>query len=563
MNKIREYASGMLAALALAVFCVPGQAQTTNFIVNNFNTDQVTGLWGNWFGGVYQSVFWDSTMDAAGNPSSGSMMVNLLTSGGDQYVLYDGENAGWTANLTTTFTNLSFDILFSGTSAVRTNTSAAGADGSTGVGSLDYGDMRVGSSFNWDQEWFYYFAIPATNGLGLPNTNVWTHISISLSNVVVQNPNLATMNDILFGIDGANYGNHPLVGPQTYWVDNIQFIGPVGGIQSPPPLMSVKKSVPALRLFGGSGGQYSRSQLTTFDENQSWIGDGTTYPVSYSFKLLSVPTNPGNLDMHIFFIPLNFLNGEAINGNHDMDYHVLNALWLRIQGGVGSDQCTADITWKTNAGYQNPTHTDLLITNPVAVGTWTITFNNTNSGMVTAPGASPVPFTLSDPNIVADFGNPMILSFGNQCNGVTANQGVPNDWTKISVTGVAGLNENDDFTTDAYIDPFTWDVSNSNTPRSVVLVTNGAPYWVTWTAPSTGFGLGVSTNVNSGPWKLPEYYNSYADGTNLPSLGLQGRLNWALVPVNCLPTVDGLPQTGQQLAPNAFFRLLASPQPAE
>jgi len=128
---------------------------------------------------------------------------------------------------------------------------------------------------------------------------------------------------------------------------------------------------------------------------------------------------------------------------------------------------------------------------------------------------------------------------------------------------VAGLNENDNFTTDNSIDSNVWDWSNSNTTNSVVLVTNGAPYWVTWTAPSTGFGLGVSTNVASGPWKLPEYYNGYADGTNLPSLALQGKLNWALVPANCLPTVDGQPQTGQQLAPNAFFRLQASPQPAE
>jgi len=369
------------------------------------------------------------------------------------------------------------------------------------------------------------------------------------------------MNDVLFGIDGANYHNYQLVGNQTYWLDNIRFIGPQGGIPPAPPVMTVQKAVPALRLFGGSGGVYSRSQLTTFDENQSWIGDGTTYPVSYSFTLLSVPTNPGDLDMHIFFLPLNFFNGESLSGNHDMDYHVLNALWLRIQSGTGNNTCVADITWKTNAGYQNPTNTDLIITNPVAVGTWTITFSNVNSGALTAPGASPVAFTIHDPTIVADFGNPMILSFGNQCNGVLGNEGIPNDWTKISVTGVAGLNENDDFTTEDVIDPFTWDTSNSNTPFSVVLVTNGVPYWVTWTSPSIGYGLGVSTNVSAGPWKLPEYYNSYNDGTNLVSQALQGTVYWALIPPTCLPTVDGQPQSGQKLSPNAFFRY-SNPPPA-
>jgi len=313
-----------------------------------------------------------------------------------------------------------------------------------------------------------------------------------------------------------------------------------------------------LRLFGGSGGQYSRSQLTTIDQNQSWIGV-SSYPVSYSFTMSSVPTTPGNLDMHIFFLPLAFFNGEQLNNNHDMDYHVLNELWLRIQGGTGSDVCTADVSWKTNAGYANPNHTDLTISNPKAVGTWTLTFLNPTNGTLTAPGASPVPFTFSDVNAVNDFGGSMILSFGNQCNGNGANQGVPNDWSKISVTGVNGLNENDDFTKETAIDPTVWDISNSNTKFSVVLVTTNSPYWVTWTTPYTGYGLGVSTNVSAGPWKLPEYYNSYGDGDTVPNQATQGTVNWSLIPSSCLPTVDGQPQSGQATSPDAFFRLVSPP----
>jgi hypothetical protein len=245
-----------------------------------------------------------------------------------------------------------------------------------------------------------------------------------------------------------------------------------------------------------------------------------------------------------------------------MDYHVLNELWLRVRTGVGSDTCVADISWKTNAGYANPNHTDLTITNPKAVGTWTLTFNSASIGTLTAPGASPVLFTNSDPYVQSDFGGPMILSFGNQCNGVSANQGVPNDWAKISVSGVAGLNETNDFTKETSIDPLVWDTSNSNTRFSVVLVSTNDPYWVTWTTPYTGYVLGVSTNV-TGPWKLPEYYNNYASGTNsVPVQATQGTLNWSLIPSSCLPTVDGQPQTGQALSKNAFFRL-SNPAPAQ
>jgi hypothetical protein len=557
MKKTKRYVTGMLATLALATFSMSGQAQTTNFMVYNFDTDQVSGVWANWFGGYFQSATWDSTVDAGSNPSSGSMQVNLNCSGSDQYVLWDNLTPGYSADMVTTFTNLSFDIRYDASSAVRTN--AGTGDGSTGVGSLDYGYMQVGASKSWDQEWYYYFAVPATNGLGQPNTN-WTHISIPINQQTVLNqyPQLATITDVLIGIDGANYGNSGLVGSQTYWVDNVQFIGPTEVIIPPPPVMGIKKATPALRLFGGSGGVYSRSQLTTVDQNQSWIGV-PAYPVSYSFTLLNDSTDPGDLDTHIFFLPLNFFNGTGTANTHDMDYYVLNELWLRVRSGVGTSTCVADISWKTNAGFSNPNHTELQITNATAVGTWTLTFNSANSGTLTAPGASPVPFTISDPNVEANFGGPMILSFGIQNNGVSANAGVPTDWASISVSGVAGFNETNDFTKETGLDSAVWDTSNSNTRFSVVLVSTNTPYWITWTTPSSGYGLSVAPAL-TGPWKLPEFYNSYADGTNVPNQALQGTLNWALIPSSCLPTVDGT--AGGAPSPNAFF-LLSSPPPAQ
>jgi hypothetical protein len=120
---------------------------------------------------------------------------------------------------------------------------------------------------------------------------------------------------------------------------------------------------------------------------------------------------------------------------------------------------------------------------------------------------------------------------------------------------VSGVNETNDFTKDATIDPLVWDTSNSNTKFSVVSVFTNTPYWVTWTVPYTGYVLGVATNL-TGHWKLPEYYNSYTDGTNtVPVQATQGTLNWSLIPSSCLPTVDGQPQSGQALSKNAFFRL--------
>ena len=65
----------------------------------------------------------------------------------------------------------------------------------------------------------------------------------------------------------------------------------------------------------------------------------------------------------------------------------------------------------------------------------------------------------------------------------------------------------------------------------------------------------MTTNLTSGQWVVPEYYNGYNTGINIPGTAQQGTMKWTLIPANCLPTVDGLPQSGQPLSPNAFFRL--------
>src|SRR5689334_20578588 len=137
-----KLAAGLLVAIALAS-ASSLQAQITNRTLYNFDTDTVstspyltTGGWGNWFGGVFQSVTWDGSNDASNNPASGALQLNLNFPGGDQYVLRDENGAGGTPNYgpldLNTWTNLSFDIRYDASSAIRTNTSPAGQNGSQG-----------------------------------------------------------------------------------------------------------------------------------------------------------------------------------------------------------------------------------------------------------------------------------------------------------------------------------------------------------------------------------------------------------------------------------------------
>jgi len=555
----------------------PARAQTTNLIIYNFNTNQVSQNssfpfggayqgWGNWFGSAFQSVAWDPTTDSSNNPNSGSIKVSAYfdppnSSTYYQYVLFDGffsENL----DMFDYFTNISFDIKFDPTSCTRTN-----ADGT-----VDFGAMRFGCFDNYNQDWIYYFAIPATNGLGQPNTN-WTHVSIPIDqkNTFAFWPNLVTLSGLLLGEDasgGGNLGNAisvggiPLspagaeptsgntnqIGTQLYWVDNIQVIGPVGGVVHPPPTMSVAKTTRALRAFMGSASIYARSQLTTVSANESWIGG--SFPVTYSFKLLDFP-NVNQIQTHLEIIP-----GPAYTGNTGADYGNTNCLWLQILSD-GNGGYTADVSWKTNNPNNNPNHTELSIasTNSPA-GTWTLTFNSATSGTLSGPGTNNVAFTINDPNVANDFGNPATLVVGNQPNGVTGGEGLPTDYASITVSGTSQAIA-DNFTTASSLDPL-WTTANCDDPTTVQLITSNEPYWVYWTVPDRGYGLGVATNVTTAPLMLPQYYNGYFDD---PILISNGKLRWALIPSDCLPTADGQPQNGQPLAPNAFFRL-SDPAPA-
>ena len=570
MKTIKQISAALLALLALTLFSITSQAQTTNLIVNQFNTAaEVTNSnpwnganngWGNWYG-VSVTSTWDSAVDANNNPGSGSMRISAPIVPPPAYSQYAMEDGFFTLNADTynVFTNLSFDIKFAANSVTRTN----------GDGVIDFGGLRVGAWDSWAQDWFYYFSIPATNGLGQPNTN-WTHISIPInqSNTIAFWPALTSISDVVIGMDagaggnvinGLNYGGVPLSlangeppvnntnlnGTQIYWVDNIQFIGPAGGIVHPPPVMSVEKTRPALRAFIGAASIYARSQLTSVDQNQSWIGAGTTYPVTYSFTLLDFP-NVSQVQAHLELIP-----GPGYTGNPGADYGNTNCLWLQILSD-GAGGYTANVAWKTNAVNANPNdgtvgHTALSIASSHSpAGTWTLTFNSTTTGSLTAPGVGTTSFTITALNVAANFGNPCVLVIGNQPNGVSAGEGLPSDYSRISVSGVAGTKLTNDFTTATSLDP-AWTLGNSDNANTLDLVTTNTPYWVKWTLPDTGFELGVATNVTCHPLILPEYYNGYFD---VPTPVALGKLRWYLVPSDCLPPT-----------PNAFFRLSKDPGP--
>jgi hypothetical protein len=310
-------------------------------------------------------------------------------------------------------------------------------------------------------------------------------------------------------------------------------------------------------LFGGSG-TFGRAQLTLADNNESWVGG--TFPVSYSFTMIENATSPGGLDVHIHII-------QGNNNYSGADYTQPNVLWLQIISGTGGNTtCNYNISWKTNTTAANPNQTaggriELTGSNPTLAGTWTLTFLSDTNGTLTAPGASPVPFTLalSDSDVNTFFVSPVQVRFGIQNMGNTTNGGVPHDFAKISVSGTFGAQVSEDFTKEGtnLLDTTIWNLATSDGVGVVNLVPTNAPYWIRWNLPDTGYALVTGTNL-TGTFLLPEFYNNYADGTTtLPTQTTQLGGRWNLMLPQYLPTADGLP--GGLLSPAAFFRLQNPP----
>jgi hypothetical protein len=245
-----------------------------------------------------------------------------------------------------------------------------------------------------------------------------------------------------------------------------------------------------------------------------------------------------------------------------------------------------NVQWKTNNPYSIPGGTDnpygnaLAFTNSTAVGTWSLVFTGPNTGYVVAPGqviTGSTNFTIADGTVTNDFADPLFVVFGIQPNS-TAGEGQYIDYGMMSVSGVAGTNEFEDFTKEGSdIGRVPGPVPLNTTPSgefnnndsampasTIIVTTNDAPggWWINWTVPDQGFGLATKASLNSGTnvWFSPAYYGSGVDVTPIGPTQMGPSNKWVLIPNSCLPTVDGT--TNGPVSPTGFFRL-QNPAPSQ
>jgi hypothetical protein len=562
-NKRSLFLTGILAIAIVQFAVMRSQAQiiATNgnvVIINNFDTsDQVylnNGFpWENWFGAAFSNVVW-SASDAGApgdNAGSGSLLIQSYFpdggvggANGPQFVAFTGFNPfsppfdgnGTLLTNVEIVTNLSCDIRFDPISATNANGTFP---------TIEFGTS--GTDTNFGQYDFGTVTLQATN------TN-WVHVSIPITaNAIWSNiPNL------YIKIFSGTLSNSA---PEFLYVDNLEFI--VGIPPVAHPTLALQKATSALRIFA-QGGQYSRTQIATVDTNQSWVGG--TYPVSYSFTISGYSANTAVNEFHAFWLTPLYNGGAPLNqySDYSSDANVVRLLITQALTGVGTNgTVVAALNWKTNLLNSNGGNVMVTVTNPTIVGTWTVTFSNATSGALTAPGGTPAPFTINDANIATDFGNPVVYEFGMQPDPTTS-IGAYVDVTHAQTVNVAapGVPVNSDLTTGS-INTNIWmtsSVSASNGAGLVPVNSANTPWWVYWTTPDVGFGLGTKADIgnNSIAWKTPNYYANYP--TNGPAAINQNAYKWELIPSAGLPTVNGL--SNGVPAANAFFILL-NPPPAQ
>jgi hypothetical protein len=230
------------------------------------NAASVTSNWSHWWGSATNTITFDSIMDAALNPNSGSMKVtadfNLASFGGDnQFALRgalsgNGDINGGTAKIidATQYDRLEFDLWWDNSSPQRPNG--------------DFGYLELGLV----PTDFSQLMLP---GINVPFVDGWQHFSISFTNLNKNDPKMKLVSGLIIKMWAGNTDN-ALTGRSTFWVDNIQIVpkGFITGFDSDAFL------TPGRSAFWNWWGGAART--VEFDPTQDGKGDTNSGSIKIS-----------------------------------------------------------------------------------------------------------------------------------------------------------------------------------------------------------------------------------------------------------------------------------------
>ncbi|MGA3284586.1 MAG: LamG-like jellyroll fold domain-containing protein [Verrucomicrobiota bacterium] len=340
----------------------------------------------------------------------------------------------------------------------------------------------------------------------------------------------------------------------------------------PPPSLGIAKATPGLRVFEKITDGNQRYGMGTSDNNKSWV-QATSWPVTYSFTITNMPSIADSFQVNMWLIPVNAIPSSYANAwaNTGIDADATDVFGMIIskQAIPNNNKYGVWVGYKINApgvtlipGATTPV---VNLANKFSAtatgektgnGTWTLTFNSANSGSVTGPGFSSVPFTMP-PAAVPSFANPLVVYFEVQNNSINS-IGDSVDLLKIRIN-IPGASPPPALLDNDFANGGEGGVYTGGLPSDWIVLTGsgqtsvdnggmwpvpaGSAYWINWTAPANGFDVEVGSGVLANDWVMPAYYGGFS-----PQLDkrLEGLKFWTLIPSADLPPAA---------TTNVFFRL--------
>ena len=530
MKQKSKYLSRFISAaagLTLAASAFTGRAQTFE---NPQAFDNGIGSWIPWNGWGLQGgwLTWDSTRDAANDPSSGSLRYDVPFTGdsSDQFMTFGtlDNRWGWDGNteinIIGVYTNIIFDFMLD-------PTTAPAADGT--FGTLNVGIVTDGWSTH--QEGTYKIPASATN---------WRHIQIPIDPT---SPGAdKTVGFYINMWSGGNFTN-----TLSFNVDNIGFEAlPTNAPPIPPPTMAIEKAGPSgvEIIMDGVGDQWDRNSIVTPANTGPylWTSQGS-YPVTYACTITNFPDIANHLgfEAHMYLVNGDTApSGQEISGSPD--WGCPDILIFRVENTA--NDVMAQIQWKTNYANANATNVPALVHAPSAVGTWTVTFTDSTHGTLTGPGIYfPATVTNGTSIYTTNYSFPAGTNFSLPADAVAnnfspstdfvqfgmfkndgANDGHNNNahgtYSRVKFTGAAANSFDDSFAGSTLTNNYAWQVTSSS---SVQFIPPGTAWIVDWTLPALQFKPLMAPAI-TGPWSPALFTSTFADSSHMHALVAQAAL---------------------------------------
>ena len=472
--------------LAAAVVALAGSLSLA-FAADNilWTWDTALGSWGTAWGQAVTSM--DPVEDNTDN-GGGSLHVSTDFAGAPpddnrNVITVMGNHGGWLWNgdvrtNLVEYVSLELDIKWDNASTLSlTNFNSTGGDNGLAVLSVRY---TPETEWQWDVT-LGTILIPeaAANG--------WVHISIPIDPVTA---NLDESAGIMFKkwVPGevADAG-----GVASFWIDNVEMIASEVPIE--PPTLSVSSDVKeGLNLITLAGSQWQRQGIRTVGTNFSWVGSAT--PTTYEFTVADVPdTTFAQFQTHIFLVARDPRTGVG----PDWDQPDVVLFDMRVLEDGNFD---ATFRYKTNMPASNTFMFDGegalgSVVSSTAIGRWGMTFNDDTSITLFSP-ESTTNLVMSTA-AAASFNDGLTVYFGAQPN-VVEGIGQKTILAQAKIQGaVGGVDVTDDFA--GPLDTSTWEIAAEN-PGGLVILTDDAAFWVSWTLPDTGFTLQAASEIGAADW---------------------------------------------------------------